>query len=98
MNDVNRWRERYEHFAQNRLRHWDGRVNETRPQPATGPGFICRFCGKVVDELSDDPEHQAYELKWRVHWRCRELIEQYLDEFTTHPALRSFGHLIKDDR
>lgn len=95
---INQWRKDYERYAQNRLRHWDGDVHATRPQPANGPGFTCRFCGHTVDELSDDEDERAYELKWQVHWKCRELIEDYLDEFTSHPALRSFGHLVKDDQ
>ena len=63
------------------------------PPPAAGPGFVCGFCGQVVKQLHPDPEKARYERKWRVHWRCRRLIERYAEILATPPAMRHWGAL-----
>ena len=84
-------------YEQNQLRSSDGEINATRPNPATGPGFTCMFCGDTVESLSEEADRAEYEKKWRVHWKCRKKIEKVADNFGEHPAMRSYGHLLDDD-
>lgn len=78
-------------------RDYDGDVQTTRPKPAARTGFVCQFCGQPVNTLSDDPDERAYELKWRIHWNCREMIERYSDNLVEHPALRTFSNMVDQD-
>lgn len=90
MSEINKYR-------QNQVRSSDADIQATRPSPADGPGFTCSFCGEVVETLNKDEEKSKYELKWRLHWKCRKRIEKYADTFGEHPATRSYGHLLDDD-
>lgn len=85
-------------LRQNRVRDATSATDEdltehTPPPPAAGPGFTCGFCGQVVEKLHPDPKKAGYERKWRVHWRCRRIIEKYAEVLAMPPALRHWTAL-----
>lgn len=43
---------------------------------------ICCICGKPVLSHDEDIHKAHYERKWKVHWACRQIIEEKLDECT----------------
>jgi len=44
--------------------------------------IICCMCGKPITSFHQDQENARYENKWRIHWACKLLVEQKLDEHT----------------
>lgn len=81
-------------YQMNRVRDSDSKVRATQPKPAKGPGFICQYCGRPVEALHSDEQKRAYELKWKLHWKCRRFIEKYCDILSVPPAMRSYHELL----
>jgi hypothetical protein len=70
-------------------------------------GYLCRVCGKEVDDLVDSALYLQFVIGWidpeilhtapECHLRCNPVLSQFIEDPRFDPPIRVEGDFCKDD-